>query len=99
MRVNVTMFLNKKEEYCFNTIEDFMVLQDKKKIQSIFGNWDDFEVLFEVLDEGLHDERETNRALQERVLEAESKVDRLEDEKEELRDILNSYREKFGGSI
>lgn len=94
MRSNANIFLENKDNYLFSNLEnsDTLILKCPEGTW-ITGSWDSFNLLFKTVDEMLHDEKERYESLQERVLEAETKFDKLQEENESLKEELKLRRQ------
>lgn len=94
MRSNANIFLENKDNYLFSNLDnsDTLILKCPEGTW-ITGSWDSFNLLFKIVDEMLHDEKERYELLQDKLLGSEIKIDKLQEENECLRKQLELRRQ------
>lgn len=91
------IFLDEKGDYLSTDLtKDTFAIRDPRG-RWIIGTWDSFNKFFTCIDEKLHDENETYKSLQDRILESQVRIDKLQEEIEIKNDIIENLRERNNG--
>lgn len=93
MNINSNIFIASGDNYSFSPENKDTFILKCPEATWIIGSWDAFNKIFAIIDEMLHEEKETHVSLQDRLLEAETKAGKLQEENEYLREQLKLRRQ------
>ncbi|AGK98027.1 hypothetical protein [Clostridium pasteurianum] len=93
MITSSNIFIKSDDDYSFNPESKDTLILKCPETTWIIGSWDAFNKLFTAIDQVLHEEKETHSSLQDRLLESETKTDKLREENEYLREQLELRRQ------